>query len=207
MARFVLVHGSWHGAWCWREVANGLERRGHQVETPNLPCDEPGLTVEDCAAFVGSHPEAIVVGHSLGAQIVSLVDARVRVYLAGLLPTGPDRSGTYHPNFTGTKRDELGRSYWPDPDTCAAHMFPDCTREQADAAFPQLRHQSPLQPVADTLSAHDVVLATTKDMAIEPAWQLAKARAAGARIVELEAGHSPLFTHPTELTELLDGLA
>ena len=44
MARFVLVHGAWHGAWCWREVADGLERRGHVVETPHLPCDEPGLS-------------------------------------------------------------------------------------------------------------------------------------------------------------------
>jgi len=207
MARFVLVHGSWHGAWCWREVAGGLERRGHHVETPNLPCDEPGLTVERCASVVGSHPDAIVVGHSLGAQVVSLVDARVRVYVAGLLPTGPDRSGTYNANFTGTLRDELGRSYWPDADTCAAHMFPDCTREQADAAFPQLRHQSSLQPVADTLCGRDIVVATTKDLAIEPEWQLRKAREAGARIVELAAGHSPLFTHPAELTDILDGLA
>ena len=202
----MLVHGSWHGAWCWRELASGLERRGHQVETPNLPCDEPGLTVEDCAAFVGSHPEALVVGHSLGAQIVSLVDAGVRVYLAGLLPTGPDRSGTYHPNFTGTLRDELGRSYWPNPDTSAAHMFADCTRAQADAAFPQLRHQSPLQPVADTLCERDIVLATTRDAVIEPAWQLSKAHAAGARIVEIDCGHSPFVTQPDELAELLDGL-
>ena len=207
MARFVLVHGSWHGAWCWRQVADGLERRGHRVETPHLPCDEPGLTVEDCAAFVGSHPDAVVVGHSLGAQIVSLVDARVRVYLAGLLPTGPDRSGTYNPNFVGTVRDELGRSYWPDPDTCAAHMFPDCTRAQADAAFPQLRHQSPLQPVADSLCERDIVVATTKDAAIEPEWQLRKAREAGARIVELETGHSPFVTHPAELMDILESLA
>ena len=86
-------------------------------------------------------------------------------------------------------------------------MFPDCTREQADAAFPQLRHQSPLQPVADTLCERDIVVATTKDLAIEPEWQLRKAREAGARIVELDAGHSPLFTHPRELTDILDGLA
>jgi predicted alpha/beta hydrolase family esterase len=207
MPRFVLVHGAWHGAWCWREVAGGLERRGHHVETPNLPCDEPGLTVERCASVVGSHPDAIVVGHSLGAQVVSLVDARVRVYVAGLLPTGPDRSMTYHPNFSGTVRDELGRSYWPDAETCAAHMYPDCNREQADAAFAQLRRQSPLQPVADTLCAHDVVVATTKDAAIEPEWQLRKARDAGARIIELATGHSPFVTHPGELTDVLDSLA
>jgi pimeloyl-ACP methyl ester carboxylesterase len=207
MATFVLVHGAWHGAWCWPEVASALERRGHRVETPHLPCDEPGLSVEDCAAFVGPHPEAVVVGHSLGAQIVSLVDARVRVYLAGLLPTGPDRSGTFHPSFGGTVRDELGRSYWPDADTCAAHLYPDCTRAQSDAAFALLRPQSPLAPVAASLGRRDVVLATMRDLAIDPAWQVRKARAAGARLLELETGHSPFLTHPEELADVLDGLA
>jgi hypothetical protein len=33
---FVLVHGSWHGGWCWRRVADMLEIRGHKVFTPTL---------------------------------------------------------------------------------------------------------------------------------------------------------------------------
>jgi pimeloyl-ACP methyl ester carboxylesterase len=33
---FVLVHGSWHGGWCWRRVADRLERRGHKVYAPTL---------------------------------------------------------------------------------------------------------------------------------------------------------------------------
>ncbi|MGA8615741.1 MAG: alpha/beta hydrolase family protein [Xanthobacteraceae bacterium] len=33
---FVLVHGAWHGGWCWRRVANLLERQGHSVFTPTL---------------------------------------------------------------------------------------------------------------------------------------------------------------------------
>jgi len=207
MATFVLVHGAWHGSWCWRELAGELERRGHEVEAPNLPCDTPGLSVEDCAAFVGSHPEAVVVGHSLGAQIVSLVDAGVRVYLAGLLPTGDDRSGTFHPSFGGTVRDELGRSYWPDADTCAARMYPDCTRAQSDSAFVRLRRQSPLQPVPATLCEHDLVVATMKDEAILPEWQVRKAREAGAQVVELESGHSPFLTQPGPLADVLDALA
>ena len=86
-------------------------------------------------------------------------------------------------------------------------MYPDCTRAQADAAFAQLRHQSPLQPVADTLCEHDIVVVTTKDAAIEPEWQVRKAREAGARIVELDTGHSPFVTHPAELTDILESLA
>src|ERR1700759_2182793 len=33
---FVLVHGAWHGGWCWRRVADLLEARGHRVFTPTL---------------------------------------------------------------------------------------------------------------------------------------------------------------------------
>ena len=33
---FVLVHGSWHGGWCWRRVADRLEKRGHKVFAPTL---------------------------------------------------------------------------------------------------------------------------------------------------------------------------
>jgi pimeloyl-ACP methyl ester carboxylesterase len=33
---FVLVHGAWHGGWCWRRVADLLEERGHKVFTPTL---------------------------------------------------------------------------------------------------------------------------------------------------------------------------
>ncbi len=36
MATFVLVHGAWHGGWCWRDVRTALRARGHEVFTPTL---------------------------------------------------------------------------------------------------------------------------------------------------------------------------
>jgi pimeloyl-ACP methyl ester carboxylesterase len=36
MAKFVLVHGAWHGGWCWSRVTNLLIQQGHQVYTPTL---------------------------------------------------------------------------------------------------------------------------------------------------------------------------
>ena len=36
MATFVLVHGAWHGSWCWQRVRSALQERGHQVFTPTL---------------------------------------------------------------------------------------------------------------------------------------------------------------------------
>src|SRR5262245_25262224 len=36
MARFVLVHGAWHGSWCWKRVRKALQAQGHEVFTPTL---------------------------------------------------------------------------------------------------------------------------------------------------------------------------
>src|SRR6201988_1030420 len=33
---FVLVHGAWHGGWCWRRVSDRLEKKGHKVFTPTM---------------------------------------------------------------------------------------------------------------------------------------------------------------------------
>ena len=33
---FVLIHGAWHGGWCWRRVADILESHGHKVYAPSL---------------------------------------------------------------------------------------------------------------------------------------------------------------------------
>jgi pimeloyl-ACP methyl ester carboxylesterase len=86
MARFVLVHGGWHGGWCFRRLAQELEGRGHDVVAPDLPCEEVGLTPLDYARKVGPQPDAIVVGHSLAGFTIPYIEARARVYLAALPP-------------------------------------------------------------------------------------------------------------------------
>jgi pimeloyl-ACP methyl ester carboxylesterase len=207
MARFVLVHGAWHGAWCFTEVVRSLEGCGHTAVAVDLPCDEVGLTQRDYARLVGPQRDAIVVGHSLGAQTVALIPARTRVYLGGVLPVENVYSDSFAAGFGGFVRDELDRSYWPDADTCAARMYPDCTREQSDWAFSQLRRQARFDAIVAPFGPGDVVLATMRDGAIDPSWQVATGRKYGAHVIELDAGHSPFITQPDELAGVLDSLA
>jgi len=206
MARFVLVHGAWHGGWCWQFVADELERRGHTVTAPDLPCDEVGLTQLDYARTVDSQSDAIVVGHSLGGQTIPHVDAGLRVYLAAVLPVENVFDGCFADGFGGTVRDDEGRSYWPDAGTCAARMYPDCTREQSDWAFARLRHQAPISSIPAEFGAGDVSIVTLRDAAIDPAWQARQAEEHGARAIELDSGHSPFLTQPAELAGLLASL-
>ena len=207
MARFVLVHGAWHGAWCFTDVARGLQARGHEVVAVDLPCDQVGLTLRDYAALIEPSDDAIVLGHSLGAQTVSLLDARTRVYLGGVLPVENVFGEAFVPSFGGMIRDELERSYWPDADTCAARMYPDCSREQSDWAFAQLRPQARLDTAPAALGPDDVVIATMRDAAIDPDWQVATGKKHGARVIEFDSGHSPFITQPDELAEVLHSLA
>lgn len=208
VARFVLVHGGWHGGWCFRRLAEELADRGHDVATPDLPCDEIGLTPLEYARVVGRQPDAIVVGHSLGGFTIPHIEARARVYLAALPPLPrAEIDECFAEGFGGTVRDSLGRSYWPDADTAAARMYPDCSRAQSDWAFAQLRPQARLEPVPAPFGESDVVIATMRDAAVDPDWQIRTAHAHGARVIEPDSGHSPFFTQPDELADMLGSLA
>lgn len=99
----MLVHGSWHGAWCWERVVPLLRGRGHHVLTLDLPghgddrrpIAEVTLPAyaEHVISLVDSTTEAVVlVGHSMAGVVISLVaEARAHriarlVYLAAFLP-------------------------------------------------------------------------------------------------------------------------
>jgi len=207
MARFVLVPGAWHGAWCFSELVRELEARGHAAAGVDLPCDQPGLTQHDYARLIGPQPDAIVVGHSLAGLTIPHVAARTRVYLAGLLPVAEVSANAFVDGFGGFVRDELDRSYWPNADLCAELMYPDCTRETSDWAFAQLRPQGRILEEAGAFGEGDVVIATLRDAAIKPAWQIETGRRYGAHVIELDSGHSPFFTQPGELADVLATLA
>jgi pimeloyl-ACP methyl ester carboxylesterase len=82
MSTFVLIHGSWHGAWCWYKVVPRLERAGHRVIAPDLPSlgrDKTpisqvslGLWTESvCRVLDAQTDPVILVGHSRGGIVIS----------------------------------------------------------------------------------------------------------------------------------------
>src|SRR5947208_2776826 len=101
---YVLLHGAFHGAWCWRDVADRLRAAGHRVTTPT----QTGLGerrhllsaqitldtfVEDLVEHLESEEleAAILVGHSFGGNAISgaadRVPGRIRhlVYLDAMI--------------------------------------------------------------------------------------------------------------------------
>jgi hypothetical protein len=207
MARFVLVHGAWHGGWCFEQVVRELTALGHEAEAPTLPCDDLAFDQYAYARLVGPQPDAIVVGHSLGGLTIPLIEARTHVYLAAILPIENVYEHSFAPGFGGFLRDEDGRSYWPDLETTASFMYPDCDRDTAGWAYGQLRRQAPIAAQVTGFGPDDVAIACLRDAAVDPGWQVRAGREHLGRVIELDAGHSPFLTQPGELAAVLASLS
>lgn len=106
MTTFVLVHGAWHGSWCWKRVRKNLQSLGHEVFTPTLTgvADRSHLAsrevnlethILDVANLIlwEELSEVVLCGHSYaGAVISGVVDRipeRIRslVYLDAFIPS------------------------------------------------------------------------------------------------------------------------
>jgi pimeloyl-ACP methyl ester carboxylesterase len=95
---FVLVHGAWHGAWCWRRVARLLARDGHEVFTPTLTglgershLLAPGIDLDTHILDVANEikwqelKDVVLVGHSYGGMVISGVAERVGKAIAAFV--------------------------------------------------------------------------------------------------------------------------
>jgi pimeloyl-ACP methyl ester carboxylesterase len=115
MAGFVLIHGSWHGGWCFDPVSDILRARGHVVVAPTLPGmggtaeEMAAVTLDGWAEFAAQHCHdlkaqldggpVVLVGHSRGGLVVSSAAERdptamdALVYIcAMMLPSGFSRA-------------------------------------------------------------------------------------------------------------------
>jgi len=117
---FVLVHGTWHGGWVWRDVRRLLRRRGHRVFTPTCTgCGErehlstPGIGLDTHVSDVANVlrfeelDDVVLVGHSFAGLTITGVADRMRdrirriVFFDALVPREGRMAGVTRDPATG----------------------------------------------------------------------------------------------------------
>ena len=168
MATFVLVHGSFHGAWAWQRFIPLLEAAGHRAVAPNLPAsaDDPApLEEANLAGYadricqvIDVEPEPVIlVGHSMGGIVVTQAAearperVRLLVYICGFLLIDGENLVTFLDESKHLAGDELvlssmtvaedGRSARFDPAAAQAVFYNCCSDADAAWAAGQLRPQ------------------------------------------------------------------
>jgi pimeloyl-ACP methyl ester carboxylesterase len=123
MADFVLVHGAWHGAWCWRRVVDALQAQGHRAFAVTLTgvgdrahLMSPLITLETHIADVANTLEAeelqqvVLAVHSyagmIGTALADRMPQRLKhlVYVDAVVPRPGESWSSTHASATREAR-------------------------------------------------------------------------------------------------------
>ncbi|MET9628821.1 alpha/beta fold hydrolase [Lentzea sp. NPDC006480] len=209
----LLVHGAWHGSWCWELLIPELEARGWTPSVVDLPSasGSPAAGVREDAeavreALLALDGPVTVLAHSYAGVPVGEVAASVPsverlVYLAAhMLEPGeavvtPLGGPWYEP---GTKMLDV-------PEPARGLLFADVPDERAEWAVSRLRPQSArVFEDAVTAAAWQTVptlsVVCADDVILPPVFA---DRLRAGDVVTLPGAHSPFLSRPAELAELI----
>ena len=234
MSEIILVHGSCHGAWCWRDVIPELEHMGHRVKAIDLPghggnprpVGEITLDLYAQAILDAIDRRAIVVGHSMaGFPISAAAEAEPSkierlVYLCAYAP----RNGVSlvdmrmeaprQPLLDAIEKAPDGLGFTFRDSHLAKALYHDCPVGTVEYARQNLCMQAikpqatPISLGADYASVPRTYIRCDDDQAIPPEYQRTMTTGWPAQDVHaLPASHSPFFSMPRRLARLIDEVA
>lgn len=229
LSTFVLVHGAWHGGWCWDRVAPRLRAAGHEVHTPTLTGLSERAHLLSPMVGLETHIEDVVrVLDTLGLTGVTLVGhSYAGQVITGVADRRPDAVAkrVYLDAFVG-EDGEAARDLLPER---VAHHWAESAAERGFGWLVPVRplevlgvtEQADLDWLSPRLTPHPWKTYTdplrlTGAAARVPAafiecvsWMRVfqghadRARERGWPVHELETGHEAMVTAPAELAELL----
>jgi pimeloyl-ACP methyl ester carboxylesterase len=228
---FVLVHGAWHGGWCWRRVADRLRAQGHNVYTPTLtgvgershlfrPDIDLDTQITDVVNVIKWEDLAdiVLVGHSYGGFVVSGVAEQLGsvissiVYLDAFLPDNGDALSDFWTPERASEHDKEARAGIPTPPFSAeffqvneqdrAWVDAKCTPHPPRCFSQRIK----LTGARDRISRKAYVYATGWPSHFTSSYEKAK-RDGSWRTYEIACGHDVMIDMPERVTEILEEVA
>ena len=233
MTDFLLIHGSCHGAWCWRDVIPALEAQGHTARAITLPGHDDGrdpatVTLQETAEAIvaAASPETIVLGHSwAGYPITAAAEIapkalRGLIYLCAYVPVSGQslidmrKAGPRQTIGSAAIKHSNGASYTIDLAEAPRLFYQDCPAEAVAYALPRLCAQpilpqeTPLELTDASQNTPKAYIRCTNDQTIPPEYQ-AQMVADWPRntVHEMQCSHSPFFADPQGLAALIGQIA
>jgi pimeloyl-ACP methyl ester carboxylesterase len=236
MSRFLFLHGSWHGAWCWHKVLPRIAAAGHDAVAIDLPGRgrapaAPAFVslkamVDTAERALDPQNKTTIVVHSRNGIVASALAERAperitrTIYLASfMLPNGrrvldylPDKQSLMPGNVTVNR---LAMWDWLKPAAYREALYADCSADDVALANALLVRE-PVRPALTRLRlSHDrygrvprAYIRLTQDKAVSVALQdRLLAETQVDRVESIEASHSAYFSQPDKLTETILKLA
>jgi pimeloyl-ACP methyl ester carboxylesterase len=222
---FVLIHGAWHGGWCWDGVVKELQKEGHTAEAPTMPGHHPGddrskVIFDDYISSIGKvlknqKSSVVLVGHSSAGILLQAAaprtpgNIRQLIFLnAFILPDGKSQFDLVPPEAA----EGMTAAAKASPDNCVP-VIEEFVRNQlmggesVEMQDTLLRRLVP-QPIAlftTPIRTHDfnrlnipkTVVFCKDDASLPPGAYLGMAQALGDyQLIEVAGSHEALFTKP-----------
>lgn len=222
---FVLIHGAWHGGWCWEGVIRELEKAGHTAEAPTMPGHNPNDARADIKFenYVGKIVDvmnkqaspAVLVGHSSAGFLLQSAAPKVPDKIARLiflnafiLPDGKCQFDLVPPEasegMTAAAKASPDNSVPVIEDFVRNQLMGGESAEMQDALISRLVPQ-PLALFTTPINTSDfeeltipkTVVFCKDDASLPPGAYLGMARGLGDyNLVEIAGSHETLFTRP-----------
>jgi pimeloyl-ACP methyl ester carboxylesterase len=212
----VLVHGAWHGAWCWDAVVRELSDRGVAATAVELPlAGFRGDVALARQAIEEAGDEAVVCAHSYGGMVVStaargLAGVRHLVFLAAFQTDEGEDMATLlmrEPSALTTAMAVGPDGVTVDRSRLHEVFYADSAPSVVEGLAARLRPMPLDDPGVMTgtpawTSVPSTYVVCTRDNALSPGTQRFLAARAG-QVVEWDTDHSPFLTRPGDLADLL----
>ncbi|PWU07464.1 MAG: alpha/beta hydrolase [Verrucomicrobia bacterium] len=233
MINLILIHGAWHGAWSWNKVLPLLKKQKFNVIVPDLPglgndSTSPEIvTMQMYVDFIidlvrQQEGQIILVGHSLAGAIISQVAEKIPekieklIYLCAFYMKNGESVFDITANYP--KGNGLKFNFYNDnkvfdvQEECLQPFFyNDCSFEDIEIAKKLIKPQA-VEPFASKIHITDahygqvekIYIECTKDMGIPLVVQQSMVAAQPCPVYTLETGHSPFFSNPEALVDIIN---